>query len=167
MQLFLNDEFKLPNKVDICVERKKLIEIVKVIPKDFTIEYYGKANGVSKNKKLSLSEVAHVEVFKDGNMVLNIFVYDVVNDQWIFRLDNKIRLPKNNIYFHSLNWNVDYIKPEIVLMYDLMDNQNYHQFSNYKAVIDSLSYYQFYILKLVVGKKRIEEAVINLSLIHI
>ena len=37
-----------------------------------------KANGVSKNKKLSLSEVAHVEVFKDGNMVLNIFVYDVV-----------------------------------------------------------------------------------------
>lgn len=33
-----------------------------------------------------------------------------------------------------------------------MDNQNYHQFSNYKAVIDSLSYYQFYILKLVVGK---------------
>ena len=44
--------------------------------------------------KLSLSEVAHVEVFKDGNMVLNIFVYDVVNDQWIFRLDNKIRLPK-------------------------------------------------------------------------
>lgn len=161
MQLFLNDEFKLPNKVDICVERKKLIEIVKVIPKDFTIEYYGKANGGSKNKKLSLSEVVHVEVFKDGNMVLNIFVYDVVNDQWIFRLDNKIRLPKNNIYFHSLNWNVDYIKPEIVLMYDLMDNQNYHQFSNYKAVIDALSYYQFYILKLVVGKKRIEEAVIN------
>ena len=46
-------------------------------------------------------------------------------------------------------------------MYDLMDNQEYHQFSNYKAVIDALSYYQFYILKLVVGEKRIEEAVIN------
>ena len=85
----------------------------------------------------------------------------MVNDEWIFRLDSSIRLPKNNIYFHSLNWNVDYIKPEIVLMYDLMDNQEYHQFSNYKAVIDALSYYQFYILKLVVGEKRIEEAVIN------
>ena len=72
-----------------------------------------------------------------------------------------IRLPKNNIYFHSLSWNVDYIKPEIVLMYDLMDDQNYHQFSNYKVVIDALSYYQFYILKLVVGERRIQEAIIH------
>ncbi len=29
-----------------------------------------------------------------------------------------IRIPKSNIYFHSLNWDVDYIKPEIVPMYD-------------------------------------------------
>ena len=46
---------------------------------------------------------------------------------------------------------VDYIKPEIVLMYDLLDNQNYHQLPNYKMVLDSLSYYQFVILKVVVG----------------
>ena len=71
---------------------------------------------------------------------MEIFVYDVVNDEWVFRLDNKIRLPKDNIYFHSLNNGVDYIKPNF-LMYDLLDNQNYHQFSNYKRVIDSLSYY--------------------------
>ncbi len=161
MQLFLNDEFKLPSKVDICVERKKLIEIIKVIPKNFSIKYYGKGHSPHQTERPSLSEVAHVEILKDNNIVLNIFVYDVVNDEWIFRLDSSIRLPKNNIYFHSLNWNVDYIKPEIVLMYDLMDNQEYHQFSNYKAVIDALSYYQFYILKLVVGEKRIEEAVIN------
>ena len=161
MQLFLNDEFKLPSKVDICVERKKLIEIIKVIPKDFSIQYYGKGHSPHQTERPSLSEVAHVEILKANNIVLNIFVYDVVNDEWIFRLDSSIRLPKNNIYFHSLNWNVDYIKPEIVLMYDLMDNQEYHQFSNYKAVIDALSYYQFYILKLVVGEKRIEEAVIN------
>ena len=55
---------------------------------------------------------------------MTIFVYDVVNDEWLFRLDHHIRLPKNNIYFHSLSWNVDYIKPEIVLMYDLMSEQN-------------------------------------------
>ena len=83
-----------------------------------------------------------------------------------FRLDSSIRLPKNNIYFHSLNWNVDYIKPEIVLMYDLMDNQEYHQFSNYKAVIDALSYYQFYILKLVVGKSVLKKRLLIIERHH-
>lgn len=49
-----------------------------------------------------------------------IFVYDVVNDEWLFRLDYYICLLKNNIYFYFLSWNVDYIKLEIVFMYDLM-----------------------------------------------
>ena len=43
-------------------------------------------------------------------------------------------------------------------MYDLLDNQNYHQLPNYKMVLDSLSYYQFVILKVVVGEQRINEA---------
>lgn len=161
MHLFLNDEFKLSSKVDICVERKKLLEIIKVIPKDFVIKYYDKLNDETQSEAMSLSQIAHVEVLKENTIVLNVFVYDVTNDEWVFRLDNNIRLPKNNIYFHSLSWNVDYIKPEIVLMYDLMDDQNYHQFSNYKVVIDVLSYYQFYILKLVVGERRIQEAIIH------
>lgn len=68
MQLFLNDEFKLPNKVDICVERKKLIEILKVIPKDFTIEYYSKANIVPQSKnfhylKLPMSKCLKMEIW--------------------------------------------------------------------------------------------------------
>jgi len=161
MQLFLSDDFELPSKVDICVERKKLIEIVKAIPKTFTVCLYNKAGECFKNRNIALKDITHVNVYDDQQHIMEIFVYDVVNDEWVFRLDNKIRLPKDNIYFHSLNNGVDYIKPEIVLMYDLLDNQNYHQFSNYKRVIDSLSYYQFFILKLVVGEKRIKEAIIN------
>ncbi|MDT3907657.1 hypothetical protein RPL20_03965 [Staphylococcus aureus] len=129
MQLFLNDELKLPSIVEICVERKRLSDIVKVIP-----QY-------------------------DNTTIMSIFVYDVVNDEWIFRLDPNIRIPKSNIYFHSLNWDVDYIKPEIVLMYDLMQHHQYHHYSNYKRVIDALSYYQFFILKFVVGEQRIKDAI--------
>ena len=81
---------------------------------------------------MSLKEITHANVYDEDRQIMEIFVYDVVNDEWIFRLNSQIRLPKNNIYFHSLNYGVDYIKPEIVLMYDLLDNQNYHQFSNYK-----------------------------------
>lgn len=161
MQLFLSDDLELPSKVDICVERKKLIDIVKAIPKHFDVRFFNKAGECSESHNMSLKEITHANVYDEEQQIMEIFVYDVVNDEWIFRLNSQIRLPKNNIYFHSLNYDVDYIKPEIVLMYDLLDNQNYHQFSNYKKVIDSLSYYQFFILKLVVGEKRIKEAILN------
>lgn len=158
MQLFLSDNFILPSRVDICVERKQLVEVLKVIPFTYHLNYYDKNNNLMNRDQLSVPEIAHIDITFNGELLMNIFIYDVVNEEWIFRLDSNIRIPKNSIYFHSLTWGVDYIKPEIVLMYDLLDNQNYHQLPNYKMVLDSLSYYQFVILKVVVGEQRINEA---------
>ncbi|MBY6178906.1 MULTISPECIES: hypothetical protein [Staphylococcus] len=158
MQLFLSDNFILPSRVDICVERKQLVEVLKVIPSTYHLNYYDKNNNLMNRDQLSVSEIAHIDITFNEKLLINIFIYDVVNEEWIFRLDSNIRIPKNSIYFHSLTWGVDYIKPEIVLMYDLLDNQNYHQLPNYKKVLDSLSYYQFVILKVVVGEQRINEA---------
>ncbi len=158
MQLFLSDNFILPSRVDICVERKQLVEVLKVIPFTYHLNYYDKNNNLMNRDQLSVPEIAHIDITFNEKLLINIFIYDVVNEEWIFRLDSNIRIPKNSIYFHSLTWGVDYIKPEIVLMYDLLDNQNYHQLPNYKMVLDSLSYYQFVILKVVVGEQRINEA---------
>lgn len=158
MQLFLSDNFILPSRVDICVERKQLVEVLKVIPSTYHLNYYDKNNKLMNRDQLSVPEIAHIDITFNEKLLINIFIYDVVNEEWIFRLDSNIRIPKNSIYFHSLTWGVDYIKPEIVLMYDLLDNQNYHQLPNYKMVLDSLSYYQFVILKVVVGEQRINEA---------
>lgn len=158
MQLFLSDNFILPSRVDICVERKQLVEVLKVIPSTYHLNYYDKNNKSMNRDQLSVPEIAHIDITFNEKLLMNIFIYDVVNEEWIFRLDSNIRIPKNSIYFHSLTWGVDYIKPEIVLMYDLLDNQNYHQLPNYKMVLDSLSYYQFVILKVVVGEQRINEA---------
>lgn len=157
MQLFLSDNFILPSRVDICVERKQLVEVLKVISSTYHLNYYDKNNNLMNRDQLSVPEIAHIDITFNGELLMNIFIYDVVNEEWIFRLDSNIRIPKNSIYFHSLTWGVDYIKPEIVLMYDLLDNQNYHQLPNYKMVLDSLSYYQFVILKVVVGEQRINE----------
>lgn len=158
MQLFLSDNFILPSRVDICVERKQLVEVLKVISSTYHLNYYDKNNNLMNRDQLSVPEIAHIDITFNGELLMNIFIYNVVNEEWIFRLDSNIRIPKNSIYFHSLTWGVDYIKPEIVLMYDLLDNQNYHQLPNYKMVLDSLSYYQFVILKVVVGEQRINEA---------
>ena len=134
MQLFLNDELKLPSIVEICVERKRLSDIVKVIPQSYALLYIDKQDQAIAKEDLSLSKIAKVYVQYDDTTIMSI-------------------------YFHSLNWDVDYIKPEIVLMYDLMQHHQYHHYSNYKRVIDSLSYYQFFILKFVVGEKRIKDAI--------
>ena len=108
---------------------------------------------------LKVPEVSYIEITKDNSLVMNVIIYDVINEEWLFRLDSNIRIPKNSIYFHSLTWGVDYIKPEIVLMYDLLGNMDSQQLTSYKRVLDALSYYQFVILKGVVGESKINEVI--------
>ena len=158
IQLFLNELFELPSKVDICVERKRLVEVLKVIPSVYTFKYYDTSNHNMDKDNLDIPSISHINVVNNDKVILSIFIYDVINEEWIFRLNTNIRLPKNSIYFHSLTWDVDYIKPEIVLMYDLLDYQQNNLEANYKSVLDALSYYQFVILKMVVGEHKIEKA---------
>ena len=42
-------------------------------------------------------------------------------------------------------------------MYDLLDYQQNNSEANYKSVLDALSYYQFVILKMVVGEHKIKK----------
>ena len=76
----------------------KVIEIIRVIPEEFTIHYYDNQLYERLRESLSLSDVEHVKVFKNTE-VMTIFVYDVVNDEWLFRLDHHIRLPKKIYIF--------------------------------------------------------------------
>lgn len=160
-QLFLHDEFNLDDKVDISVERKYLGEVLKFIPKDNTIVLHDGINTTTDFSKLKFADVTHANIYINDELIMTIIVYDVENDEWMFRWNHNIRLPEKHIYFHSIKWDVDYIKPEIVLMYELLDPIDYHQLPNYRSVIDSLSYYQFVILRLVVGDERINQALIS------
>ncbi|MDH5140871.1 hypothetical protein P5X59_11010 [Staphylococcus cohnii] len=160
-QLFLHDEFNLDDKVDISVERKYLGEVLKFIPKSNTIVLHDGKNTTTDFTKLEFTDVTHANIYINDELIMTIIVYDVEDDEWMFRWNHNIRLPEKHIYFHSIKWDVDYIKPEIVLMYELLDPIDYHQLPNYRSVIDSLSYYQFVILRLVVGDERINQALIS------
>ena len=46
IQLFLSDNFILPSRVDICVERKQLVEVLKVISSTYHLNYYDKNNNL-------------------------------------------------------------------------------------------------------------------------
>ena len=63
MHLFLNDDFILPSKIDICVERKSYWKL-SGIPEEFTIHYYDNQLYERLRESLSLSDVEHVKVFK-------------------------------------------------------------------------------------------------------
>lgn len=160
-QLFLRDEFNLNGKVDISVERKFLGEVLKYIPNDNRKVLHDTNHASSNYDELNLENITHAEIFDGEKLIMTIIVYDVEDEEWMFRWNHNIRLPEKNIYFHSIKWDVDYIKPEIVLMYELLDPIDYHQLPNYRSVIDSLSYYQFVILRLVVGDERINQVLIS------
>lgn len=160
-QLFLRDEFNLNGKVDISVERKFLGEVLKYIPNDNRKVLHDTNHASSNYDELNFENITHAEIFDGEKLIMTIIVYDVEDEEWMFRWNHNIRLPEKNIYFHSIKWDVDYIKPEIVLMYELLDPIDYHQLPNYRIVIDSLSYYQFVILRLVVGDERINQALIS------
>lgn len=160
-QLFLRDEFNLNGKVDISVERKFLGEVLKYIPNDNRKVLHDTNHASSNYDELNFENITHSEIFDGEKLIMTIIVYDVEDEEWMFRWNHNIRLPEKNIYFHSIKWDVDYIKPEIVLMYELLDPIDYHQLPNYRIVIDSLSYYQFVILRLVVGDERINQALIS------
>ena len=160
-QLFMRDELNLCCKVDISVERKYLAEVLKHIPETYTVKLYDDHTSTTNYTEIEFAEVTHANIYKADDLIMTVIVYDVENDEWMFRWNHNIRLPEKNIYFHSIKWDVDYIKPEIVLMYELLDPIDYQQIPNYKSVIDSLSYYQFVMLRLVVGDERINQALIS------
>ncbi|BBK28333.1 MULTISPECIES: hypothetical protein [Staphylococcus] len=160
-QLFLYDAFDLNQKVDISVERMYFSEVIKHVPKTFTIKLFDEHQSSSDFSVIDFKTLTHANVYDGDTMVLTIIVYDTEGDDWMFRLNNDIRLPAKHIYFHSIKWDVDYVKPEIVLMYELLDPIDYHQLPNYKNVIEALSYYQFVMLRLVVGDDRINQALIS------
>ncbi|WP_206748456.1 hypothetical protein, partial [Staphylococcus devriesei] len=125
----------------------------------YTFNYYYNKNNLMDKENSIVPDVSYIEITKDNSLIMNVIIYDVINDEWLFRLDSNIRIPENSIYFHSLTWGVDYIKPEIVLMYDLLGDMDSQQLTNYKRVLDALSYYQFVILKGVVGEHKINEVI--------
>src|SRR5699024_2225835 len=124
-QLFLHDEFDLSGKVDISVERKFLGELLKHIPKAFEVVLYDGTHTTSDYTKIDFTKVTHANICDKEDIIMTIIVYDVENEEWMFRWNHNIRLPEKHIYFHSIKWDVDYVKPEIVLMYELLDPIDY------------------------------------------
>ncbi|WP_281192090.1 hypothetical protein [Staphylococcus felis] len=158
-ELFLNDNLKIDTPIDICVNRRHIAELLRVIPKKYEITMIYQNGRNQQLEYIKLSQVHSLQVKKEDVLLLNIVIYDVDKDNWLFRLNHDIRLPEKQIYFHSIKWGVDYIKPEIVLMYALKKPLNPKNIEFYKHLIDKMSYFQYVILKTVVGEESLNKII--------
>ncbi|WP_241521912.1 hypothetical protein [Staphylococcus delphini] len=157
--LFLTDQLYFDEKVEICVKRNELSKILRVIPKFFTIKGINKKGEPLPCDDVQLHQMSSVEVYDQNELLMNIIIYDVDNEHWLFRLNHNVRIPEKYIYYHSPKWKVDYIKPEIVLMYLLHEPFNDKKVPFYRHLIDKMSYFQFVTLKVAVGEDLLKRVI--------
>ncbi|PTH19821.1 hypothetical protein [Staphylococcus auricularis] len=158
--LFMEDAFNINDKIDISVSRANLGELLRLIPNQYHAKGFDAKRTSYDLNELDVKTLRCVNIYYGPTLIIAIGVYDVIDDEWLFRMDDNIRLPEKYIYYHSLKWDVDYIKPEIVLMYELLDPMvQLLQPPSFREVIDSLSYFQYVLLRTVVGQDCIEAAV--------
>lgn len=158
-ELFLNDQLDISKKIAISVKRQHLLTVLDAIPETYQIEGIDENGERIHKDEIELNQIYFIAVKKWTQCILKIRIYDVDDDQWIFRLDNQIRIPEKHIYYHSLKWNVDFIKPEIILMFNLYDTINDQQVRYIRHLIDRMSYFQFVTLKTVVGEERLRKVI--------
>lgn len=164
--LFLNDQLCLEDGIEICVNRMDLLTVLSAIPQNYRIKGLDKYGKMVNCEKHRLHQIASVEIYENEILLLNIIIYDVDNEEWMFQLNNNIRIPEKQIYYHSLKWNVDYIKPEIVLMYLLHEPVSQKQVQYCRHLIDRMSYYQFITLKVAVGEDLLRKVLTERSTYH-
>ena len=157
LDLFLHDQLNVDDTVTLCVDRKGLLRFLDLLPHQLDIVFYDtQQQSYTDIQRVKLSEVFNIHLSYMGTLLLNVYAYDIDMDHFVFELNHNFRLKEKHIYFRSLRWGVDYIKPEIVLMYYFLDAQKKERMKQYIHVIDQLSYFQFVMLQTVVGKQQLE-----------
>ncbi|UEX89260.1 hypothetical protein [Staphylococcus ratti] len=158
-ELFLNDQLEISKKIARSVKRQHLLTVLDAIPETYKIEGIDENGKRIPEKDIEIKQIYFIAVKNNEDCVLKIRIYDVDEDQWIFRLDDQIRIPEKHIYYHSLKWKVDFIKPEIILMFHLYEAINEKQIRHFRHLIDRMSYFQFVTLKTVVGEERLRKVI--------
>ncbi|ARJ51776.1 hypothetical protein [Staphylococcus lutrae] len=163
MRLFLNDVLYADERIEICVNRNNLSEVLRVIPNSFNIKVENQEGDIISFPEDQCEQLAKVSVYDETQLLMRMMIYDIDDSDGMVRLNNNIKIPKKYIYYHSLKWNVDYIKPEFVLMQLLHEPVNKKKVSYYRDLIDKMSYFQFVTLKATVGEEILQKVIMERS----
>ncbi|WP_239719658.1 MULTISPECIES: hypothetical protein [unclassified Mammaliicoccus] len=93
--------------------------------------------------------------------IIKVYIYETKDEKWQFSHDHNIEVEDYKIYFHSLEKDIKYLRPEIQMMYKLYHELRQDDIYKYQRLIQHLSYYQFFMLRKVIGKEKVNQIILS------
>nr|WP_263313410.1 hypothetical protein [Mammaliicoccus sp. Marseille-Q6498] len=163
VDLFLNEYSHTKEIMGITISREE-IDILNTYFRNRNYKFVVKTP-MNEYEEISENDMPNVSKYfifnPDTQMrMIKIYIYETKDDKWQFSHDHNIEVEDYKIYFHSLEHDVKYLRPEIQLMYKLYHEIRQDDIYKYQKLVQHLSYYQFFMLRKVIGAEKLNKIIL-------
>ncbi|WP_239732826.1 MULTISPECIES: hypothetical protein [unclassified Mammaliicoccus] len=164
IDLFLNEYTHTKEIMSITVSREE----VEILSNYFLKHQYQLVvkTPLDELEEISLEELYNYKKYyvydtKAQCKIIKVYIYETKDEKWQFSHDHNIEVEDYKIYFHSLEKDIKYLRPEIQMMYKLYHELRQDDIYKYQRLIQHLSYYQFFMLRKVIGKEKVNQIILS------
>ncbi|MBO3062656.1 MULTISPECIES: hypothetical protein [Mammaliicoccus] len=164
IDLFLNEYTYTKEIMSITVSREE----VEILSNYFLKHQYQLVvkTPLDELEEISLEELYNYKKYyvydtKAQCKIIKVYIYETKDEKWQFSHDHNIEVEDYKIYFHSLEKDIKYLRPEIQMMYKLYHELRQDDIYKYQRLIQHLSYYQFFMLRKVIGKEKVNQIILS------
>lgn len=164
IDLFLNEYTYTKEIMSITVSREE----VEILSNYFLKHQYQLVvkTSLDELEEISLEELYNYKKYyvydtKAQCKIIKVYIYETKDEKWQFSHDHNIEVEDYKIYFHSLEKDIKYLRPEIQMMYKLYHELRQDDIYKYQRLIQHLSYYQFFMLRKVIGKEKVNQIILS------
>lgn len=164
IDLFLNEYTHTKEIMSITVSREEVLTLANYfLERHYQIVVETPLNELKEITVEELGEYKKYYIYNKKNecKILKVYIYETKDEKWQFSHDHNIEVEDYKIYFHSLEHDVKYLRPEIQMMYKLYHELRQDDIYKYQKLIQHLSYYQFFMLRKVIGKDKLNQIILS------
>ena len=163
IDLFLNEYTHTKNHEHNSKQRRGAYFSKLLLERHYQIVVETPLNELKEITVEELGEYKKYYIYNKKNecKILKVYIYETKDEKWQFSHDHNIEVEDYKIYFHSLEHDVKYLRPEIQMMYKLYHELRQDDIYKYQKLIQHLSYYQFFMLRKVIGKDKLNQIILS------
>lgn len=163
VDLFLNEYSHMKEMISVTISREEMDMFnTYLTKKQFQFVIKTPLNNFEFVSEKELVDYSKYYIY-DGNKqkrIIKVYIYETKDNKWQFSHDHNIEIEDYKIYFHSLEYDVKYLRPEIQMMYKLYHELRDDDIYKYQKLIQHLSYYQFFMLRKVIGEQKLNKIIL-------
>ena len=163
VDLFLNECTHIKEIIGITISREEMDELNAYFRKrnyQFVVKTpLNEYEHISENELSDYSKYFIYDPVTNAR-IIKVYIYETKDEKWQFSHDHNIEIDDYKIYFHSLEYDVKYLRPEIQMMYKLYHELRQDDIYKYQKLIQHLSYYQFFMLRKVIGADKLNHIIL-------